>query len=117
MISKRKRWRLSALLGSLSVAILIAAVVGGNAQAAFTGANGKIVFVRGADSGHGQLWTVNPDGSGLAPLIALPGVIVFLPRIKQSSVKPYRGDQTMHCVKSMDPTFDHANLCFAGRST
>jgi len=37
-------------------------------------ANGKIVFVRGAIGGHAQLWTVNPDGSGLAPLTALPGV-------------------------------------------
>ncbi len=40
-------------------------------------ANGKIVFVRGADGRHAQLWVVNPDRSGLAPLTALPGVSGF----------------------------------------
>lgn len=81
-----RRW-LVPLAAAAAVAVVIAAVfivtplvLSGHRGAATyaprsaTVANGKIVFVRGADSGHGQLWTVNPNGSGLARLIALPGV-------------------------------------------
>jgi Tol biopolymer transport system component len=75
------------LAAAAAVAVVIAAVflipplvLSGNQGAAthtpgsVRVANGKIVFVRWAIGGHGQLWAVNPDGSGLAPLIALPGV-------------------------------------------
>ena len=61
---KRRRSRLSALLGALSVAILIAVVVGGSAQAAFSGANGKIVLVSNRAQGILDIYSMNPDGTG-----------------------------------------------------
>jgi Tol biopolymer transport system component len=85
--SRPGRRRLAPLAAAAAVAVVIAAVflitplvLSGHQNAATYKprsapvANGKIVFVRGASGGHAQLWTVNPDGSGMAPLTALPGV-------------------------------------------
>jgi Tol biopolymer transport system component len=89
------RWRpLAPLAAAAAVAAIIAAVflvmpmvLPGHQGAArqtpgsVRVANGKIVFVRGLVPGgsvnHAQLWTVNPDGSGMAPLTALPGPSAF----------------------------------------
>jgi len=54
------------------VAILIAAVVGGNAQAAFTGANGKIVFVSNRAQGVQDIYSANPDGTARVNLTRHP---------------------------------------------
>jgi hypothetical protein len=85
--SPRRSRRLAPLAAAAAVAVVIAAtsvitalVLSGHQNAAAYKprsalvANGKIVFVRGASGRHAQLWAVNPDGSGLAPLTALPGV-------------------------------------------
>ncbi len=85
------RWRrLAPLAAAASVAAVIAAVSilaplalsGHHSTATRTppssaAANGKIVFARGALGSHGQLWTVNPDGSGLGRLTDLPGVSLY----------------------------------------
>ena len=53
--------------------VLAAAAVGGNAtpaESAFPGANGRIVFQRGAayEGGQSSLFLVNANGSGLVQL-------------------------------------------------
>jgi Tol biopolymer transport system component len=53
--------------------VLLAAALGGQAtpaESAFPGANGRIVFQRGAsyDGGSSSLYLVNADGSGLVRL-------------------------------------------------
>lgn len=45
------------------LALCVPLVASGRAHATLPGANGKIVF-----ASHGELFTVNPDGSGLAPV-------------------------------------------------
>jgi Tol biopolymer transport system component len=61
--------RLLALIGLLG-----ALIVPTTAHAAFPGANGKIAFTNGVD-----IWTVNPDGTGLANLTNSPGVSEIAP--------------------------------------
>ena len=56
-----------------AVIVLLAAALGGNAtsaESAFPGANGRIVFQRGAsyDGGQSSLYLVNANGSGLVRL-------------------------------------------------
>ena len=84
----RPRWRpLAPLAAAAAVAVVIVAVflipplappghqnMVTHTPGAARAANGKIVFVRGVEGRHWQLWAVNPDGSGLAPLTALPGL-------------------------------------------
>ena len=56
---------------TLAVAVLAAAAAGGSpAESAFPGANGRIVFQRGApyDGGPTSLYLVNPNGTGLVRL-------------------------------------------------
>jgi Tol biopolymer transport system component len=43
----------------------------GGAQAAFPGTNGKIAFASNADGDY-EIYTVNPDGSGLDQLTTSP---------------------------------------------
>jgi TolB protein len=85
------RWRqLAPLAAAAAVAAVIAAVFvlaplafrGHQRRATLTppppaAANGKMAFARGALGSHGQLWTVNPDGSGLRKLTDLPGVSLY----------------------------------------
>lgn len=86
----RRRRVLAPLAAGAAVAVVIAAtfvitplVLSGQEHAATRthpaggAANGKIVFVRGASGDHSELWTVNPDGTGMAPLTALPGQNAF----------------------------------------
>ena len=42
------------------------------AQGAFPGQNGRIAFISGRDEVNGDLYTVNPDGSGIARLTNTP---------------------------------------------
>jgi WD40-like Beta Propeller Repeat len=49
------------------IALLAALVLPSSAQAAFPGHNGKIAFASNAD-GDDEIYTVNPDGSGLTQL-------------------------------------------------
>ena len=51
-----ERWKLVTL-----VALAVAAIAAGQAQAAFPGANGKLVFQTNRD-GNGEIYTMNPDG-------------------------------------------------------
>ena len=52
--------------------VALTAAVGGAcvapAQATYLGDNGKIAFARNDGSGVNHIWTINPDGSGAAPL-------------------------------------------------
>jgi len=48
----------------LAALLVVIGLQAGPAQAAFPGANGKIAFFSGT-----QLWTVDPDGSNVSPLI------------------------------------------------
>ena len=83
--ARPRRGSLAPLAAAAAVAVVIATVFGivpvllpGHQNAAphtpgaARAANGKIVFVRLVSGGHWQLWAVNPDGSDLAPLTALP---------------------------------------------
>ena len=59
-------------LAPLTLAVALALVAPASAPASFPGANGKLVFeapTRGTES----LFTVDPDGTGLARLTRLPG--------------------------------------------
>ena len=49
--------------------VLLGLIPAGQAQAAFPGADGRVVFSSGAD-----LYTVMPDGSGVVPLTSTPDV-------------------------------------------
>jgi Tol biopolymer transport system component len=53
--------RFARRLGAALAVVGCAAIAAAPAQATFPGANGKIVFSKGGD-----LWTINPDGTGLA---------------------------------------------------
>jgi len=88
--SPRRSRPLTPLAAAAAVAVVIAAtslitaqVLSGHQNAATRtrpsgeAANGKIVFVRGASGGHPELWTMNPDGSGMARLTALRGESAF----------------------------------------
>jgi uncharacterized repeat protein (TIGR01451 family) len=56
-------FRVSRLLVACAVcSCALAALAASSAYAAFPGANGKIAFTR--SSGHGDIFTVNPDGTG-----------------------------------------------------
>jgi Tol biopolymer transport system component len=69
--------RMPRRLGRLSLlavlALVASLVLGGPAQGTFPGPNGRIAF---ADFGTGQLYSINPDGTGLRQLthVAAPGV-------------------------------------------
>jgi Tol biopolymer transport system component len=54
-------------------ACLAALALAPPAQAAFPGANGKIAFAHSAGDGGLQIYTINPDGTGLTPLTSGPG--------------------------------------------
>ncbi|HEY5989549.1 MAG TPA: DPP IV N-terminal domain-containing protein [Streptosporangiaceae bacterium] len=86
----RRRRQVAPLAAGAAAAVVIAAtfvitplVLSGrehapsHTQPAGGSANGKIVFVRGASGDHSELWTVNPDGTGMAPLTVLPGQNAF----------------------------------------
>ena len=55
-----------------SIIALVATVAtfwgGGTAQAVFPGGNGKVVFVKAGLGGQPDIWSVNPDGSGVVNL-------------------------------------------------
>ncbi|HST17376.1 MAG TPA: hypothetical protein VLK36_06880 [Gaiellaceae bacterium] len=55
--------RLSPLALALIVGVVVAAVFGGSARAAFPGANGRIVLVSNRDAGNQDIYSMNPDGS------------------------------------------------------
>ena len=57
--------------GALLVATLVTGVP---AQASFPGENGKIVFVANT-SGSWQLYTINPDGSGMVQITNLAATL------------------------------------------
>ena len=59
----RRLMRSSRLALALAVGVVIAAVGSGAAQAAFPGANGRIVFVSNRDAGNQDIYTMNSDGS------------------------------------------------------
>ena len=61
------------LPSKIAIAALIGAVVAlpGAAHAAYPGANGKIAFERA-----GQIWTINPDGTGETQLTTGPFAFV-----------------------------------------
>jgi Tol biopolymer transport system component len=59
------------LRGALAVTCLAALVLAAPAGAAFPGANGKIAFVHYPG---GQIYTMNPDGTGPTPLTSGPAV-------------------------------------------
>lgn len=69
------------LLAALLTPLLSLGPAAAPAQAAFPGANGRIVFDT-ADDPHGsQIYSVNPDGSGLQQLTHLQnGAAAFMPR-------------------------------------
>ncbi len=48
---------------ALVVGMVVAAMGSGAAMAAFSGANGRIVFVSNRDAGNQDIYTMNPDGS------------------------------------------------------
>ena len=51
------------------------------AEAAFSGLNGQITFTRQLPGGNGEIFSMNPDGSGQTNLTNDPGVRLFLRRI------------------------------------
>ena len=60
----------------LAVAVL---VFPATVEAAFPGANGKIVFVRAEGPGHNDIWTIDPDGSAEVNITNTPSVSEFHP--------------------------------------
>src|SRR6266542_1762723 len=62
------RWRnVSGLVGTAAAVLAFVAMLPGTAQASFPGQNGKLLLER-PEPGRVPtcLWTVNPDGTGLA---------------------------------------------------
>jgi Tol biopolymer transport system component len=59
--------RFARRLGAALAVVGCAASAAAPAQATFPGANGKVVFSKGGD-----LWTINPDGTGLAQVTSGP---------------------------------------------
>jgi hypothetical protein len=62
------------------VACLVALAVAPAAHATFPGQNGKLAFDRRPFSGDARTWTVDPDGSDLAPLGGECAQYQYLPR-------------------------------------
>jgi Tol biopolymer transport system component len=58
---------------AVAAALMTTAAIAPAAQASFPGPNGRVSFARYDDQGFEQLWTANPDLSGLAPLTQVPG--------------------------------------------
>jgi Tol biopolymer transport system component len=68
MNGKRGRWGLLGLVASAAIALTVAAA-SNEAFAAYPGGNGKIAFRSGsAGSVNFDIWSMNPDGSGLTQL-------------------------------------------------
>jgi hypothetical protein len=57
---------------ALAVSCLAALALAAPADAAFPGANGKLAFVHYASGATGQIYTMNPDGTGRTPLTSGP---------------------------------------------
>ena len=64
-------WALLALVG-----LFVGAASGGRAEAAFPGANGKIVF-GSQHAGEDEIWVMNADGSGKTNLTRHDGAKIW----------------------------------------
>ena len=69
------------LIGALMAPLLVLGVVAAPAaNATFPGSNGRIVFDTAEDPAGSQIFTIEPDGSGLVQLTHLRRATAFMPR-------------------------------------